>query len=125
MKNENLPAAPMPHDWTLKTWPHDVYPYDRQRARHLLKVHQATLVKAYALTRIGHEIVVLGEGFARWMAANAKRVEEYEVPANRPEHAAKRFGRAGASVTATPKEIAEVSKPTVSPDTVAKKRRGA
>jgi hypothetical protein len=96
MKAQTTATPQLPHDWTIKTWPRDVYPYDGGRARHLLRVNEMALLKAGALTRIGHEIVVLGAGYARWMAANAVRVNaEYEVAANRPEHAHKRFGRAG------------------------------
>ena len=89
------PAAPtvtitLPHDWTIKTWPRDVYPYDGAKGRHLIRVHQAKLSAAGALTRIGHEIVVLGAGYAKWMASNAPRVTEYTPAANRPEHAPKR-----------------------------------
>jgi hypothetical protein len=89
------PAAPavtitLPYSWTIKTWPRDVHPFDGAKARHLLRVHQANLVAAGALTRIGHEIVVLGAGYARWMASNVTRVVEYDVAANRPENAPKR-----------------------------------
>jgi hypothetical protein len=92
------PAPPavtikLPYSWTIKTWPRDVYPYDGGKARHLLRVHQAKLNAAGALTRIGHEIVVLGAGYAKWMASNAARVTDYDVAANRDEHAHKRFGR--------------------------------
>jgi hypothetical protein len=84
-----------PFSWTQKHWPAGVYPFDGKKARHLLRVHQGTLLKAHALTRIGHELVILGEGYTRWLASNAKRVTDYSVAANRPEHAAKRFGRGG------------------------------
>jgi hypothetical protein len=87
-------AAQLPHDWTIKTWPRDVYPYDGIKARHLLRINQSKLLAAGALTRIGREIVVLGAGYAKWMASNAPRVTDFEVAANRPENAPKRFGRA-------------------------------
>jgi hypothetical protein len=86
----------LPFSWTIKTWPPGVYPYEGgSKARHLLRVHQDKLMAAGALTRIGHEIVVLGSGYAKWMASNAPRVTEYDVAANRDEHAHKRFGRGG------------------------------
>jgi hypothetical protein len=87
-------AAQLPHDWTIKNWPRDVYPYDGIKARHLLRINQAKLLAAGALTRIGREIVVLGAGYAKWMASNAPRVTEYVPAPNREEHAHKRFGRA-------------------------------
>jgi len=93
--SKTKPAAPavtitLPYSWTIKTWPRDVHPFDGAKARHLLRVHQAKLVAAGALTRIGHEIVVLGAGYAKWMASNVTRVTEYTPTANLPEHAHKR-----------------------------------
>jgi|HubBroStandDraft_6_1064221.scaffolds.fasta_scaffold811235_2 hypothetical protein len=85
----------LPHDWTYETWPPDVYPYDKVRAQRMVKFNRDKLLAAHALTRIGREIVILGAGYARWLASNARRVTEYEVAANRPENAPKRFGRAG------------------------------
>ena len=90
----------VPHDWTIRCWPRDVYPYDGTKARHMLRVHQAKLVAAGALTRIGREIVVLGAGYSRWLASNAGNVTEWaetNVAANRDEHASKRFGRGQAA----------------------------
>ena len=88
-------GSTLPHDWTYETWPPDVYPYNKARARHMVKANRDKLLAAHALTRIGREIVVLGAGYARWLASNAKRVTEYEIAANRDEHAPKRFGRGG------------------------------
>jgi hypothetical protein len=114
MKAQTVATIPLPHDWTIKTWPRDVYPYDGLKARHLLRVNQAKLLAAGALTRIGHEIVVLGAGYAKWLASNAVRVSaEYDVASNRPEHQHKRFGRdkAGASVQVSRAEIDAALKP--------------
>jgi hypothetical protein len=88
MKAETIP---IPHDWTFGTWPGHVYPYNGSKARHLVRVNQSALLAAGALTRIGREIVVLGAGYLKWMASNAPRVIEFDVAANRPEHADKRF----------------------------------
>lgn len=83
----------VPYSWTLKTWARDardVWPFDGTKARHVLRVHQAKLVAAGALTRIGHEIVILGAGYAKWLASHTARVTEYTPTANLPEHAHKR-----------------------------------
>jgi hypothetical protein len=32
------------HDWTIKNWPRDIYPYDGARTRHLLRINQADLL---------------------------------------------------------------------------------
>ena len=89
----------VPHDWTIKCWPRDVYPYDGAKGRHVLRVHQATLLAAGALSRVGREIVVLGAGYSMWLASKTGNVVEFaetKVAANRPEHAHKRFRRAEA-----------------------------
>jgi hypothetical protein len=84
----------LPHDWCFTNWPRDVFPYTAQRARHLVRQHQPELVKLGALTRVGRTLVVLGAGYQKWLASNTPRVTDFDVPANRPEHAHKRFGRA-------------------------------
>ena len=93
-------TTPLPHDWTFRNWPADVYPYEGTRGRHLVRQNQNDLVAAGALTRIGKQIVVLGAGYTKWLAAQTYRVTEFDVPANRAEHAHKRFGR-GHVATAT------------------------
>jgi hypothetical protein len=86
----------VPHDWTFANWPLDVYPYDGGRGRHVVREHQDELVKRGALSRIGKSIIVFGAPYVRWLQANADRVVDFDVPANRPEHAQKRGGNAGA-----------------------------
>lgn len=90
------PAATssLPHDWTFPTWPSDVYPYQGTRAKHLVRQNQGALMAAGALTRIGKHLVILGAGYHKWLVSNTPRVESYDVPANRPQHAHKRWGRA-------------------------------
>lgn len=90
----NTNTSPLPHDWTFDNWPGDVFPYTARRARHLVRQHQAELLRAGALTRVGRTLVILGAGFQKWLASQTPRVTDFDVPANRPEHAAKRFGRA-------------------------------
>lgn len=90
----NTNTNPLPHDWTFDNWPSDVFPYTAQRARHLVRQHQAELVKAGALTRVGRSLVILSAGYQKWLASNTPRVADFDVPANRPQHAHKRFGRA-------------------------------
>jgi hypothetical protein len=84
----------VPHSWRIPAWPASVYPGDPVRGRRLCRTHQLELVSEGALTRIGREIVVQGANYIRWMAKQSNRVLGYDVPANRPEHAPKRGGRA-------------------------------
>jgi hypothetical protein len=82
----------VPHDWTYTNWPPGVFPYDGQKARHIVRQNQAELLKCGALTRIGMHIVIFGAAYCRWLATKADRVTNFDVPANRPEHRHKRFG---------------------------------
>jgi hypothetical protein len=131
MTTEKFSFAPVPNTWTWGDWPPDVYPFNGTSGKRLIHKNEMALLKAGALTRVGHKMIVMGPGYMRWMALQAVRVNsEYEVPANRPQHAPKRFGggllrgRAGPSVTATAKEIAEATRP-VAPGGATAKRRGA
>jgi hypothetical protein len=85
----------LPYSWTFNTWPAEVWPHSGSRARHLVKQHSGELRAAGALTRPTKEMVILGVGYGKWLASRANRVVEFEVAANRPEHAHKRFGQAG------------------------------
>jgi hypothetical protein len=100
MKIPKSATAERPISWTFKSWPADVYPGDGLKARHVCRAHQAALIACGALTRPGTEIVIIGAGYQRWLASapNIDRVANFDVPANRPEHAAKRFGRASETV---------------------------
>lgn len=88
-------ANTVPHDWELATWPQDVYPYDSNRARRLLRANQDELLRCGAVTRPGKHLVIFGAGYVKWLASKTARVAEYNVAPNRPEHAAKRGGNAG------------------------------
>ena len=84
----------VPHSWTFASWPKDIYPNDGQRGRHICRAHRNELIAEGALTRIGRELAVLGAGYSRWLSKQANKVLDFDVPANRPEHASKRGGRA-------------------------------
>jgi hypothetical protein len=87
------PIAQVPYSWTFDTWPADVFPYTGSKARHIVKTHGGELRAAGALTRPTKKLVILGAGYAKWLASKGNRVVEFDVVANRPEHAHKRFGR--------------------------------
>lgn len=96
--NADADIEKVPHDWTIKTWPPGVFPYDGKKAKRWIRTNQKALVKAGAITRIGRDIVIIAAGWFRWYAANAKRVADYEVLPNLPQHRAKRFGGRDAEV---------------------------
>lgn len=99
MAKTTLPAL---QSWSLKTWkeqaPH-IWPGDGQRGRALVRLHRAELQSFGAITRIGRELVFIGVGYQKWLAANIANVSSFQLAPNTPEHAGKRFGhsrRAGA-----------------------------
>jgi hypothetical protein len=79
------------HSWTFRTWPDGVYPNDGDRAKHMCRVHRDELVKAQALIRVGHELVILEGGYTAWLRTKGGgRVLDYTIAPNQPEHAAAR-----------------------------------
>jgi hypothetical protein len=80
----------VPHSWRLRDWPADVAPGNYIRGRRICRAYRSELVTEGALSRLGRELVVLGAGYSRWLAKQADKVSDFDVPANRPEHAAKR-----------------------------------
>jgi hypothetical protein len=72
-----------PHSWSLKTWPPDIYPNSPSKARYVLRAHKNELISEGALTRIGRELVVIGDPYVRWMQKRVAAVPGYECPANK------------------------------------------
>lgn len=93
MALKKVPAANVrPVSWSLNEWPKDVFPNRPSSARQLVAAHRDALLAEGALVRPGREIVVLSEGYDRWLRKQAARVIGYEIAPNNPEHAPKRFG---------------------------------
>lgn len=80
-------AARAPHSWDLEHWPQDVYPHSESRARWMLRAHRDELMVAGALVRVGRELVVIGDRYARWLQAQAANVPGFESNANRRREA--------------------------------------
>jgi hypothetical protein len=72
----------IPHSWSINTWPADVYPHDPARARYLVRANRDNLLMAGALARVGRELVILGDRYAKWMERQAAAVPDYDCPAN-------------------------------------------
>lgn len=81
-------SQPLPHSWSVNTWPASVYPHSPSRARWLLRAHRDELVAAKALSRVGRELVVLGKPYSRWLERRARAVPGFQCPANAPQDAA-------------------------------------
>ena len=80
-------AQSAPHSWDLEHWPANVYPHSEGRARWVLRAYRDELLAAGALTRVGRELVVLGDRYTRWLQSKSADVPGYQSNANR-NHAA-------------------------------------
>ena len=77
-------VAEIPHSWSVtKAWPSHVWPHDGRRGAWLCRSRRNELVEAGALVRMGHELVVIGTGYSRWLARQAARVHGYQ--SNNPD----------------------------------------
>jgi hypothetical protein len=85
-------AQPAPHSWSVSKWPAHVWPGDSTKGKRFCRTYEDALLAVGALTRMGRDLVVMGGPFTEFMRAQAHRVGDFEVPCNRPEHAAKRNG---------------------------------
>lgn len=73
----------LPHSWNINAWPTDVYPGSRDKGRYLVRAQRDSLVREGALVRVGRELVIIGDRYARWLQKGAARVTAFECPANR------------------------------------------
>jgi hypothetical protein len=78
-----LKAAPLPHSWLASEWVSGVAPNRQLAANHLIRTHRDELIACGALCRIGRNLVVIGEGYAQFLARKVKRVEGYQIAPNR------------------------------------------
>jgi hypothetical protein len=73
------PAAVLPHSWMFSTWPPGVAPGDEARAKYLFRVFKRELIAAGAVSRVGRQIIFLGHGYARFLATQISRVDNFEI----------------------------------------------
>lgn len=78
----------IPHSWSIDGWPVGVYPNSVTKARYLIRVHRDEMILSGALSRVGRDLIVIGDGYAKWLAKKAARVPGYEIAANRQPNAA-------------------------------------
>jgi len=67
----------LPHSWEITSWPPSVWPNDTGRARWLVRAYRDQLLRHKALTRVGKRIVILGDGWSRFLAACASDVRGF------------------------------------------------
>ena len=74
----------LPHSWPIEFWPREVFPNSSTRGRYVVRMHRAELEAAGVLTRVGRQLVVLGEPYSRWLQSRAPKVADFpEIPPNR------------------------------------------
>ena len=87
-------AAPLPHSWRIVDWPRGVSPGGAAAGKYVVRANRDELLALGALSRVGRDLTVLGEGYARFLARKIDRVPGY-VPPGLP--AKRRKSRASAS----------------------------
>jgi hypothetical protein len=79
-------AATIPHSFPLSEWTEKapmLYPGDTQKAKYLYRTHKRELVEASAIARVGRELIVFGQPYAKWLARKTARVHNFEIAPNR------------------------------------------
>jgi len=75
-------ADRLPHSWAVDDWPAHVYPCRPSRGRYIVRAHRDDLVSEGPLVRVGRGLVVLGAGYAAWLAKQKGRVQGFEIAPN-------------------------------------------
>jgi len=81
-------ASALPHSWPINDWPPTVYPNRSSSARYLVRAHRDELLACGALSRVGRELVIMGEGYGRFLARRTGQVPGYEIAPNAVREAA-------------------------------------
>ena len=85
-------ANSRPHSWDFDNWPGAVWPNSPHRARWVVRSNRRELIAEGALSRVGKRVVILGQGYSRWLTRRADRVTEFD--SNLP-HLRRTAGRTG------------------------------
>lgn len=77
----------LPHSWPVSDWPESVTPGNSRAGKHLVRVNKEELMECGALCRVGRNLMILGEGYAVFLARKMKCVEGFKIAPNqqRPE----------------------------------------
>jgi hypothetical protein len=77
-------ATPLPHSWRIADWPTNVYPNSPGSGRYVVRTNRDELLALGALTRVGRDLIVIGESFARFLARKIGSVADYVPPGIAP-----------------------------------------
>jgi hypothetical protein len=72
----------LPHSWAIENWPADVFPNNSTKGRYLVRMHRDELLACGALSRVGRTLIVLGDGYNKWLRKKAGRVPGYSIAPN-------------------------------------------
>ena len=75
-------ASPIPHSWPIEEWPAHVFPNKPTAGRHIVRKHRDELLAMGALTRVGRQLVIFGEGYGRFLARKIDKVAGYQIAPN-------------------------------------------
>jgi hypothetical protein len=73
----------LPHSWAIDNWPADVFPNNSTKGRYLVRMHRDELLTQGALSRVGRTLIVMGDGYHKWLQKKAARVPGFDIAANR------------------------------------------
>jgi len=73
-----IPAvAPLPSSWRARAWPPSVFPNEQRPADYIVRRYKEQLERCGALARVGRDLIVIGQGYAVFLAQNMDRVSGY------------------------------------------------
>jgi hypothetical protein len=84
------------HSWSIDRWPVTIFPNSPSRARYLLREHRRELLEKGAISRVGRQLVIVGDRYLRWLEAQKGRAREFNNGAARM-----RSGRVARAVPTT------------------------
>jgi hypothetical protein len=90
-------ADGLKHSWLVKQWPENIAPGNPVAARAFIRRNRPALIRCGALARVGKDLVVLGAGWAAFLAVSMRNVEGYQCPGNRRLSASGQAGGNGAA----------------------------
>jgi hypothetical protein len=74
--------------WSVNNWPHDVWPNSAAKARYVVRAHRESLILAGALSRVGRDLIILGNRYEKWLQKQSARVPDFSIAPNRTKEAA-------------------------------------
>ena len=87
MATNRAKASALPHSWPINDWPQHVYPNRSSSGKYVVRRHRDELLALGALSRVGRELVVFGEGYGRFLARRTGEASTFAIAPNQREAA--------------------------------------